>query len=218
MIVAGIVAYNEERLIVEAIRSVKEYADKIVVVDVGFTENAAAEAHSTDRTRGAAEYAANPVPLVYAEETEKLSEVDARNGVLTLCTQKDWLLVIDADEVLIGDHDSVSELMTWVRSGRWTTEALGLAVYTRNIRHEGQAPEIGEEAYQVNPIVSSLGIQPRLFPVRDHRYRSDAGAPGLYHQGEWVGTGSLVTEGFLINNRVGQSFEAYQGDYAWQRR
>lgn len=217
MIVATYVVCNEERLIGESIRSVAAYVDRFVILDVVFRANPLRATHSTDRTRAVAEAAAGATPLTYVEASHKMTEVAARNRTLTMLGLRDWALIVDGDETMVGDHASVLELMAWVRSGV-ISEALGLSVYTGAVLFSGQAPQMSAAEYQCLPVVSTLGIQPRLFPRRDHVYRLAEGdrTPALYRDGEWVGSGQLVGECFLVNHRTRQTYDAYQNDYAWE--
>ena len=90
------IARDEEAFIGEALRSVKDLADELIVVDTGSQDGTAVEA----RRCGAKVYA--------TAWTNDFSE--ARNVALAKAT-KEWILVLDADEAIASaDHERIRAL------------------------------------------------------------------------------------------------------------
>lgn len=85
-----LITKNEESTLKRCIDSIKKVADEIIVVDTGSTDNTVNIAKSL-RAK------------VY-NYTWNNNFADARNAALDKCT-KDWIFVIDADEVLERGHD-----------------------------------------------------------------------------------------------------------------
>lgn len=210
-------AHGEADMIADSLRSAIPYIDRVVVLDTVFPSNPIKE-WTPDQRQVVESVVPESMPLTYTEEREGWSERDARNGLLTLVSGKDWVLVLDADEILVGDHQSLLELAQWVRSGAFNPQALGLSVYTEAVLFNGDAPAMSEEEYATNPLIHTVGVQPRLFQQMNHQYRLHSGdrTPALFYKGEVVGSGVLLSEGFILNRRAHQSWEAYQNDYRWE--
>jgi glycosyltransferase involved in cell wall biosynthesis len=90
------ITLNEEKFLRNALESIKNLVDEIIIVDTG----------STDNTKEIAqEYTDNIFDKPW---TDNFS--DARNYSLSKATQE-WILVLDADEVIASeDHDRIKKL------------------------------------------------------------------------------------------------------------
>lgn len=212
-VVACYAVHNEEAQIAESLRSVKAYVDRYVVIDSVFDTNPIDASHSTDRTRQICERVCAPTPLTYIASDRKLSEEAARNLYLDNVPVGDWAFVIDGDEALYGVHVAIGAVFATVRAG-WGMGPLAVPVYTTAVLFEGQASEMGSEAYEVNPTVNTCGWQPRLFAnTGGVRYRGI----GLYDIEGSVAARARETDAmFIINHHVRQSYAAYQSDYVWE--
>src|SRR5205814_6545341 len=94
------------------------------------------------------------------ESQERLSEPEARNLYLTV-TRDAWILVMDGDEQMYGDHDAVMQLFTDVRQGLHR-DGVELSVFTVAVNFNGNAPDMDRESYETNPLISTRGTQARL--------------------------------------------------------
>jgi glycosyltransferase involved in cell wall biosynthesis len=221
-IIACLAVANEARHISDTIRSVKAFVDGYVIVDSLFETNPLPGTHSTDATRAIAERVCAPLPLTYIESTERLDEPAARNRYLAE-TLDDWILVMDGDEQLYGDHVWIRQLFDLVRSGgRWT--GVSIPVYTVAINFNGNAPEMTAWAYAHNPLLSTVGHQARLmFNDRERGLRYAHTPLGIGHvafdkDGREASEGAVeMNDLFVINHHTRQSFEEYQRDYIWER-
>lgn len=222
-ILAGIVAWNEADTIAHAIRSVTAYVDGIVIVDAVFHGNEAAEGvESTDRQEARARAAAGSVPVTYVRPGRRLWEDEARNLYLDAAEIHDWILVIDGDETLVGDHRAVEHRVSSIRDlePEWLPTAYTVAVHTTAVLFPGHAPDMPPHVYDSAPVITHRGWQPRLFQVRAGlRYaKNPHGKRHTAYIGERsFGDGAERTTDFLIlNDHVRQSWERYQADYAWE--
>lgn len=88
---------NEEKFLRQCLLSVQDLVDEIIVVDTG----------STDKTKEiAAEFGAKIHDFIWCDDFSK-----ARNESLKYAT-KDWILVLDADEVIVEwDHSRIKDLV-----------------------------------------------------------------------------------------------------------
>lgn len=84
MLSVGIITYNEERRLERTLKALKNIADEIIIVD----------SFSTDKT---IEIAKKYTDKVYQRAWSGYG--DQKNYVIELC-QYDWVLVVDADEVV----------------------------------------------------------------------------------------------------------------------
>ncbi|MDI3328036.1 MAG: glycosyltransferase [Alicyclobacillaceae bacterium] len=102
-----ILARDEESTILRCLESVRTVAEEYIVVDTG----------SVDRTPDIArEFGARVIPIEWEEDFAK-----ARNAGL-FHARADWILCLDADEVLIGaDSGWLEELKHSGREGFWVT-------------------------------------------------------------------------------------------------
>lgn len=222
MIVACLAVCNEAEQVADAIRSVKAYVDRFVVVDAVFDTNMMAGTHSLDATRQVCERVCAPLPLTYIESDRKLSENQARNLYLDTLEPGDWALVIDGDEVLYGGHEQVLALVDDIRDGAYRS-AVGIPVYTQRVHVNGLAPDVTPEQYETAPVTCSVGVMARFFEVGDPRYPNGPirypdgpSNQGLFRYGQWVGRPAhVVSDVFMVNHRLRQSHEAYQTDHEW---
>lgn len=217
-VVATYVVFNEAPLIAESIRSIKNYVDRIVVVDSAFLTNPVDATHSTDGTKEVAEHAAEGVPLTYVESDRKLALAEARNLSHSLLDERDWALTIDGDETLLGNHADVSSLFVDVKRGAIPAE-VGISVFTAAVAFQGQAPDISEVQYGQLPIIHTRGVQPRLFPVRGvtwGRVETGRRTYAMFRRGEIVMNKIPDPRAVLVNHRIRQSYEVYQSDYVWE--
>ncbi len=217
---AAYVAFNEEAAIAESMRSVKAYVDRFVIIDSAFASNPRpGPIHSTDHTRYVAARIAGDKPLAYIMPTAPLYEDQARDLYLDAVKRDDWLLIIDADEVLCGDHDAILELIASLPDRK---EAVSLAVFTNAVLFDGNADEMSPDHYETGPIISTVGMMPRL--VRNvaglrHRRVLDANGRASFSS-LWVGDRLLDERAsdaaFLINRHVAQSYDGYLDDFRWE--
>lgn len=231
-IVACMTVFNEEEQFSEAIRSIKSYVDRFVIVDVVFDTNPVDATHSTDGTRAAAEKLCKPVPLTYIESDRKLPENTARNLYLNALEPGDWALVIDGDEVLYGGHSQIVALVDGIRAGQFSPperrpglheHAIGIPVYTQMIQTAGTADRVSRKTYDLAPIICSVGIMARFFEVGDPRYPNGRirypdgpSNQGLSRYGKWVGQpAAVVSDVLMVNHRVRQSHAGYLNDHKW---
>jgi glycosyltransferase involved in cell wall biosynthesis len=213
-IVATYCVFNEADLIAESIRSVKAFVDRFVVIDAAFTTNPVEATHSTDNTRETVENAADPLPVLYCESDRKLNLDHARNMSFRFVDPGDWALVIDGDEVLLGEWNELRELFGEIRR-RKISEPVGLNVYTACVKFDGHAPAIGEDEYKRLPIIHTRGVQARLLPADDVQWKrtpTRRGTYGMYRDGELV-KGCVDPRAVIVNQRIRQSYEHYQLDY-----
>lgn len=222
-ILAGIVAWNEADSIGKAIRSVAAYVDGIVVVDAVFHGNVVGMGTCSDDEQEDVVRAVYAGPTTYLRPYRRLWEDEARNLYLDCADPGDWILVIDGDEILVGDH---RPLMARVETIRATADqgtlppAYAVAVYSTAVLFPGHAPDVTPVQYQAVPVIAHRGWQPRLFRVRRGlRYRkNDQGKRHTAYMGETpFGVGAERIDDFLIlNDHVAQTWARYQADYAWE--
>jgi glycosyltransferase involved in cell wall biosynthesis len=217
-IVACYVVANEADHIAESLRSVKAYVDRYVIVDSLFVDNPQQGTHSSDATRSVALAACEGRPVQYIESTERLHEPEARNRYLEQ-TVDDWVLQMDGDEQLYGDHAGILDLLARVRLGR-VVRGVDIPVYTVAVNFNGQADEMDAESYATNPLISTRGYQPRLFENRGVHYAYDGGTHGfgaaLYRDKRYLEGSVKTADALIINHHTRQSFESYQNDYLWE--
>lgn len=218
-IVGCYIVANEADHLADSLRSVKAYVDRYVIVDSLFESNPQAGTHSSDETRSVALEACEGRPVVYIESTERLDEPRARNRYLEESVE-DWVLMLDGDEQLYGDHEGIERLLARVRMGR-VVRAVDIPVYTVAVLYQGQAAEMDAESYRRNPLISTRGSQPRLFfngpGVRYAFDQGDHGWGGALYEGTRFLTGTVQTDdAFIINHHTRQSFASYQNDYVWE--
>lgn len=226
MIVATYAVANEAAQIAESLRSVKAYVDRYVIVDSVFVTNPIDATHSTDETRDVCEAVCYPVPLEYVESDRKMRQDDARNEYLDRVAPGDWIINLDGDEVLYGDHDEIRAALSWLQHGEHGYRGLSIPVLSAAVMFNGYASEMPAEAYWSNPIIHTTGYAPRVFRnSADLVYRDVVAPNGIVdNQGLWVGDkllGSMCPKDsrlLIVNHHVRQSFEAYQADAVWELR
>lgn len=227
-IVACYVTANEADNLAESIRSLKAYVDRFVIIDAIFIANPHPNTHSSDNSRQVAERlcAAPPEkPLTYIESAAKLTQAYARNAYLEQVQPPDWAFVVDSDEVLYGNHESILETIAAIKS-RAIVDNLTIPVYTVAVNVAKNAPEITPEEYDTAPLITTVGDMPRLFAAQHNlRYTVERGqsTPALTFEDEYHKTCYLKPTAyypgpdmFLINHHTQQSLEAYQNDYVWE--
>lgn len=216
-VIACYVVANEAEHLAESLRSVKAYVDGYVIVDSLFTTNPLPGTHSSDATRAVAEAVCAPLPLTYIESDERLTEPQARNRYLSE-TEGDWCLMLDGDEQLYGEYADILRLMERVRYGR-IPKAVDVPVYTVAVNFNGNAPEMSRAEYERNPLISTMGYQPRLFHNVGLHYDYDAGrgfGGALLDGSGYLQGRRKASEMLIINHHVRQSFESYQNDFTWE--
>lgn len=213
--VASYVIHNEAELIADSIRSVKAYVDGFVFFDVVFRSNPVDATHSTDATREIAESTADPLPVTYIEASAKMELDEARNLALRE-SDGDFVLIIDGDETLMGEHAEMDELVDEIHRG-YIREPVGVTVFTSALLFKGHAPAIGPEAYRTLPVIHSRGVQPRIVPAKGSAWRRVPNGPsyGLFRDGALVKARPDPRLVF-VNHRTRQTFAAYQSDYTWE--
>lgn len=210
------VAYNEEARIAESIRSVKAYVDRVVVVDGLFKGNPAEGLHSTDRQREAAEHGARGVELVYLMPHERLAEHEARNLALSQVALGDWAVILDADEVLYGDHRATEEAI------RRPAGNYALRVWTTAVLANRSAPDIDEDLYASAPLIETSGWQTKVVRrtagLETRRVESSPGQftyDDLYDGPSYL-HGAAIEQPFVINHRIRKTHAEYQATYLWE--
>lgn len=218
MIAACYVAWNEAALIAESIRSVKAYVDRFIVVDGAFSTNPeAGPVGSTDGQRAVVERACAGRRLTYIVPPARLEEHQARNRYLAELELDEWALLMDADEILIADRLVMLELLASLPEAG----AVSVPIYSTAILFQGYADEMSREDFETAPIISTCGHQPRIVRTSpDLRYQRDEPRPGVFtHNVLWradelvEGSAAWIA---LLNRHVGQPFEGYLRDYAWE--
>lgn len=111
---------NEEGFLERCFRSIKRYVDEIVIVDTGSTDNS---------VNIARQYTDKIVRVKWEDDFAA-----ARNTSLDLAT-KDWILVLDPDEV-IASRDML-ELYRYTRNFELGAYRLGTRNYTNSFRQFG---------------------------------------------------------------------------------
>lgn len=106
MIIAGVIVYDEERMLPGCLESLAGQVDRIVVVDGAYAHFPHEVPHSTDRTREVVEcFGAEWVPCPMGEDGEPRAwerQPEKRSAYL-VGAEGDWYLRIDADERLVGE-------------------------------------------------------------------------------------------------------------------
>lgn len=222
-IVACYVVANEAAHLAESIRSCKAYVDRYVIIDSLFTTSPLEGVASTDGTRQVAERACAGKPLDYVVPGRRLTEPEARNEYLAR-TRGDWVLIIDGDEQLLGDHQSVLALADTLRRST-SGVALDVAVYTVAVNANGNAPDLGPEVYDTAPLITTVGRQARLVrnvPELELGYRISPIGLGhtMYDRlGRYVGAlATPVHSLFIVNHHTRQPYAGYLADYEWETR
>ena len=145
---------NEEQHLARCLRSAKPVVDEIVIVDTG----------STDRTRDiAAAFGARVTDVPWNDDFSA-----ARNAALELASCE-WVLVLDADEVLSArDHDRFRQTVRSVKT-RPAAFRMRTRNYTRHVNAVGWQANAGEYLEEEGPgWIPSDKV--RLF-TRDKRIR-----------------------------------------------
>ena len=220
MTTACYVVWNEEQHIAESIRSIRAYVDRIVVVDGAFSTNPGGQGPSTDNTEAIVERAAGTTSLDYIVSTIPLQEQEASNLALAQLEVGDWALIIDGDEVLYGDFNLARAPI----ARQPDVSAIALRVYTTAVLFDGNADQMGRREFETNPVITTVGWQPRFF--RKTKNTKFTRLPALIPAGSFTHTnlfrgeervnGVQVEGVFLINRHVSQSLEGYLADYAWE--
>jgi hypothetical protein len=216
------VVCDEEAELARSLRSVKAYVDRFVIVDAAFTSRPGESTHSSDATRAVAMAACAGKPVSYLEARWKMEEQEARNWYLEEVPSGEWMLLIDADEVLYGDHFEVLQFLADLPGV--DTGSVGVRVLTTAVLTGLNAPEISADAYATAPVIATSGWMPKL--VRQRRTLRHARlevAPGIWtHHGLIDGTEPVDGSGvrsealWIVNDHVGQSHERYQLDFTWE--
>lgn len=219
VIAACYVAWNEADAIGESIRSVKAYVDRVIVVAGAFSTNPAADPEGSASRQWAAVHAAShPLPVTYIEPPIRLEEHQARDMYLDELADGEWAFLLDADEILIGDHARIQAQVDELPDAG----ALVVPVVTQAVLFHGNADAMGPDAYATAPIIGTRGYQPRLVRAADGlRYQRDEIAPGRFtHHVLWCDgarvTGPAWDDALVLNRHVAQPFAGYLADYAWE--
>lgn len=108
MIIAGVIVYNEERMLPGCLASVEDQVDRMIVVDGAYARFPHPEGHpeSTDRTRAiAVAFGAEWVPCPSTRSgctTDGWATQMEKRTAYLIGEEGDWYLLIDADERLVG--------------------------------------------------------------------------------------------------------------------
>jgi glycosyltransferase involved in cell wall biosynthesis len=216
-LVASYVVFNEARLISESLRSVKAYVDRYVIVDSAFTSNPIDATHSTDTTRKVCERVCHPVPLTYLESSRKLTEQAARNTYLTQVQDDDWILWLDGDEVLYGNHKDALALFNQIRDGT-VRDCVSILVYTSAVFFHGLGVDMPATAYCLNPLITTTGFMTKLYQKRKgyhHKDQADVLEHAVYDAEDQLvtnGVNNRVSNIFAINHHTRQSHKEYVED------
>lgn len=216
-LIACYVAANEADVIAESLRSVKGYVDRFVIVDSIFTGNPIDATHSTDETRRVCERICSPIPLTYIESDRKLDEHEARNRYLAEVGIGDWILSMDGDEVLVGDHAAVLSILSAL-----TPPAVLVNVFTTAVIFPGLGIDMPEETYETGALIHTVGPAPKLLyrteGLHYRRFQAVSGAvdfQGCYDGDHLVG-GRFDPRLIVVNRHVAQSHAAYVADCVWE--
>lgn len=231
-VAACYVAHGEPELLVESIRSVKPYVDRVIIVDGLFHGNPGDDVNERIQQKIVADAICEAPPArpleYYDMGFEPVSELEARSTYLQLLEADEWGLVIDSDELLIGDHPRAHALFNALRDGADASDlypimrAALVPIYTVAVNIPKYAPDISEAEYVTAPLLSTRGFQPRLFRNSSKlTYRLPPGAitPALaLVDGGLLGADFRVEHGefLILNYHVRQSLSSYQRDYAWE--
>lgn len=213
------VVHDEAHQLAKSILSVKAYVDRFVIVDCAFTSNPVESVLSTDDTHEVAVAACEGVQLDYIMPIAKKSEDEARNLYLDNVSEG-WVLLMDADETLIADHDDMTALVRDLPGVIY--DALNVRVYTTSVLFNGNADEIDADRYARSPRVSTYGWMPKVVRwspgLRHERRESLSGFAdhhGIYRDGD-VLLGLDIAEAVILNDHAGQGHAAYQHDFVWE--
>ena len=139
---------NEEKNLAPCLRSIRDVADEMIIVDTG----------STDKTKEiACVFGAKIFDIAWTGDFSA-----ARNYSLQQA-EGDWVLVLDADEVISGlDHDELKTLIA-----KKTPTPVAYSVITRNYTHDvsllGWTANTGEYPEEAGP-GWMISAKVRLFP------------------------------------------------------
>ena len=221
MIAGCYVAWNEAALIGESMRSIKAYVERFVVIDCAFSSNPSkGPVGSSDGMREIVEAAADGKPLTYIVPAIRLEEQDARNLYLAELELDEWAFLLDADEILVVDHDTMRALLDDGLHHVWP--AASLRIFTTAVMFNGNADAMPAEIYDSAPIISTSGFQPRIVVASQGlHYQRDEIRPGTFtHSSLWragrLVVGQELEEPIILNRHVAQAFASYQADYAWE--
>jgi hypothetical protein len=205
-------------LISESLRSVKAYVDRFVIVDSVFTSNSIDATHSTDKTREICERVCDPISLTYIESDRKLTEQDARNRYLQEVEDEDWVLWLDGDEVLYGNHKDVLALFNQIREGA-IRDCASISVYTTAVFFHGLGVDMPADAYDTNPLISTVGYMTKLYQKqKGFHYKNDplVSEHAVYDENDRLVTNGLNNRAsfmFVINHHTRQTHQEYVADY-----
>jgi glycosyltransferase involved in cell wall biosynthesis len=223
-LVACYVVHNEADVIAESLRSVKAYVDRYVIVDSVFASNPIEATHSTDDTRKVCERICAPLPLTYIESDRKLRQDQARNRYLDEVRFGEWVLNLDGDEVLYGDHAEVIEVLSWLQHGSDNAWVINVPILSAFVMVHGYAADVTPEMYATAPISHTRGYAPRVFQkVPGVEYRQVVAPNGIVdNQGAWLGEDTIGSRGLrddrlaIINHHVRQGYDGYLSDAIWE--
>jgi len=94
--------YNEAWILERSLKALKNRVDWIVAVDGAYEHFPHSSVASADGSLRIAEHYANTIVLADSRKDGWPDEVEKRNAYLKHCKPGDWVLVVDADEVLTG--------------------------------------------------------------------------------------------------------------------
>ena len=215
-IVACYVVCNEADVITESIRSVKAYVDRFLFHDVVFKGNPRPGTHSSDNTKEVARAACHPLPCTYVESLVwGVSQGAARNEYLNRA--EGVAFVLDADEIMVGDHEDVGALFEWLREDDGP-KAVTIPVYTTAAMVKGWGKDIPREIYERAALIHTKGHMPRFIRTdAGYRYREDE---KIFSAGLWNAKGELLRgeeekSVFLINRRALRPFDSYIDSCFW---
>ncbi len=207
-IIACYIVCNEETLIADSIRSVKAYVDGFVIYDSAFIVNPISATHSTDRTREICEKVCVPLPLTYIEATEKTTLQTARTRCQEQVAEGDWVLIIDADECLYGNHKDILAILEQIKTGQ-LQKVVSFPVYTTAVLFHGMGKDMPPDQYELNPVINTGDYMTRFFQNEKGMYWQDLGLRDK--------TGYMVIDGkrnrtdkmFIINHHTRQRYDYY---------
>jgi hypothetical protein len=222
-IVAVYVAHDEPELLVESIRSLKLYVDRFVIYDSIFFGNPQFVLPSEQRDAAASVLEAEPRrPYTYVSPTHTMPEADARSAAIREVLDGDWILIVDSDEIMYGNHRQLTEFFHEMRSGSLDHhKALNVGVFTTAVNVSKNAPDITPEEYMFSPTLSTFGYMARL--IRKTPHLAYVHPPGgrtpmpADNEGPVVATMWMPNDfGILVNDHIRQPLESYKNDFAWE--
>lgn len=102
-IISQINVYNSDLYLLQVLKSIYDYVDRIIVIDGAFLESMP-EKHSTDKTSQIVEGFDDKDKKIVYIKTHSKSQIEQRNKVFDYTKGMDWLMIVDDDELFKYNH------------------------------------------------------------------------------------------------------------------